>query len=141
VTLWANVAWNGIGLVTDPASTDGLWPVDEVRPPLGPGQAYTGGYAAERLEDVHRVRITWGVVDQPPTAVNRDAIVAKLPAALSALQDIIDTADVTLTGATAAEIRASAQANLRGLQAQVRNEARILRGLVRLAAGILDGTD
>lgn len=55
--------------------------------------------------------------------------------ALSMLQEIIDTPQPTISNVS------QAQAAIRGLQTQVKTEARVLRRIVRLVAGVLDGTD
>lgn len=70
-----------------------------------------------------------------PALDNADALPDLLRNAMAAMQAIIDTPDVAFANI------ANAQVAMRNLQAQVRQEARLLRRLIRLAVGDLTGTD
>lgn len=69
------------------------------------------------------------------TDTNRATIEEQIHLALSALAAIIDTPQATFSTV------AQAQAQIRTLQGQVKDEARILRRLIRLQVGDLTGTD
>lgn len=68
-------------------------------------------------------------------AETRATLLTLVSQALTVLQAIIDTPPPTITSV------AQAQTAIRALQVQVKDEARVLRRLVRLVAGLLDGTD
>lgn len=68
-------------------------------------------------------------------ATNLQTIRDGVTAALATMQAIIDTAQISFTTV------AQAQTAMRGLQAQVKDEARVLRRLIRLAVEDYTGTD
>lgn len=66
---------------------------------------------------------------------NESTIRQQVDLALTMLQQIIDTPQVTFSNV------AGAQTAMRALQAQVKDEARVLRRLIRLAVQRFDGSD
>lgn len=91
---------------------------------------------AKRWDPTSRTVVdTPGWVDPAVGEANRVTILDQAAAAMSALQAIIDTPLVSFSNV------AGAQTAVRGLQAQVKDEARVLRRLVRLAVADLTGTD
>lgn len=91
---------------------------------VGPGDLYDGTTFTPRALTVEEVE-----------AQRAQEIRALVSLALSMLQNIIDTPPPTISNVS------QAQAAIRALQTQVKTEARVLRRLVRLAAGVLDGID
>lgn len=74
--------------------------------------------------------------------VNKTSIEDKITTIdMSAGKAIIDTSALSITGATVAEVRSSAQAAVRDLQRQVKDLARANRRLSRLLLQLLDGTE
>lgn len=121
------------------ALTASRWPsVIDVNEVEDNGVRHAAAYLPDNVSDVPQWRtdVAASVPLPPPVEeTNTATIDARLATALAGLQTIIDTPAVTFTNLT------GAQTAMRQLQSQVKDEARVLRGLIRLRLGRLDAAD
>lgn len=77
----------------------------------------------------------------PPEIAARGTIEDRLRSDLAAMQAVVDTPAINVTGTTVAEVRSSVQQSLRDLQRQVKDLARTNKRLIRLGLAAFDATD
>lgn len=126
-----------MGLDTAPADlvkATGWLPVVEDRPPLGGDEQH--GTPAYTIGD-EEVTAAYPVEAVPVEQTNERLVRERVAQALATLQTIIDTPNIPAGALTGAQLSNVA----RGNQSQVKDIARILRGVIRLTVGDFTQTD
>lgn len=85
--------------------------------------------------------VSESTVEVPAEQVNQTTIEDRLRSDLDAINLILNTAGMSVTGTTVTEVRTSAQATIRDMQRQVKDLARMNKRLARLALRAFDSPD